>query len=182
MQPSTCLRQFLENNADGEHYLFTVQDLHSLFPDRTEEAMRVLLGRAVRSGLLERVCHGLYLYPRVAYPKGRVLYHAAARARCREFNYLSLESVLSDHGVISQVPVQHITLMSSGRSYRMRCGTYGTVEFIHTNRKPERISAELHFDRRIQLWRASVALAVEDMRHTRRATDLIDWSLVHELA
>jgi hypothetical protein len=39
---------------------------------------------------------------------------------------------------------------------------------------------ELSYDARCGLWRASVALAIRDMKATRRNTDLIDWDMVHE--
>ena len=54
--------------------------------------------------------------PEVHYPSDLVLYHAAARLRADALCYLSLESVLSDAGVISQIPINWITLMTSGRS------------------------------------------------------------------
>ena len=31
------------------------------------------------------------------------------------FNYISLETALSDEGVISQIPINRITIMSTGR-------------------------------------------------------------------
>ncbi len=108
------------------------------------------------------------------------MYHAAARLRANEFNYISLESVLSDSGVISQIPMNWVTLMSSGRSYIVDCGDFGHIEFIHTKKVPDSIGAQLHYDMRCRLWRASVELAIRDMVLTRRNIDLIDWEAVHE--
>jgi hypothetical protein len=111
---------------------------------------------------------------------GLLLYRAAARLRADEFIYISLESALSDAGVISQIPVHWVTLMSSGRSHIMDCGRFGHIEFVHTQRRPETLAEELTYDPRCQLWRASVRLAIKDMRLTRRNTDLIDWEAINE--
>lgn len=179
MTPTTQLRLTLESLADSERYLFTPSDLQGIFPERPD--LSVLLSRAQASGLLRRVCRGLYLYPRVPYPKGRVLHHAAARLRAGFFNYISLESALSDAGVISQLPLNWLTLMSSGRSHVVDCGEFGRLEFVHTARGPSLLAAELVYDTDCRLWRASVKLAMRDMRATRRSLDLIDWEVFHEL-
>ena len=155
-------------------------DLRALLPDLSEAAFKTLLSRAVRDGHLARVCRGLYLYERVDYPRGLLLFHAAARLRADTFNYISLETALSDAGVISQIPINWITLMSAGRSNIIRCGAWGTIEFVHTRKRPDDVGKQVHYDARCHLWRASVALALQDMRATRRNMDLIDWSVVNE--
>lgn len=174
MQPIKKLTRILELLADKEHYLFTLDDLHGALPEVTRGALKAIVCRAEQDGLLRRVCRGVYLYPKPAYPHGLLLYHAAARLRAAEFNYISLESALSDAGVISQVHINWITLMSSGRSTIVTCGAFGTIEFIHTKRRPEAIASELVYDQRSRLWRASVSLALKDMRSTKRSIDLVD--------
>ena len=180
MQPIRYLSQSLERLATSEHYLFTPDDLRALLPETSDAAFKTLLSRAVKGGYLARVCRGLYLYDRVDYPRGLVLFHAAARLRADTLNYISLETALSDAGVISQIPIDWIALMSSGRSNTIRCGPWGTIEFVHTGKGPDDVAKQLHYDQRCHLWRASVALAVQDMRATRRNMDLIDWSIVNE--
>jgi predicted transcriptional regulator of viral defense system len=180
MQPIRHLTRSLESLATADHYLFTPDDLRALLPHTSESAFKTLLSRAVRSGHLARVCRGLYLYDRADYPRGLVLFHAVARLRADTFNYISLETALSDAGVISQMPIDGITVMSSGRSNTIRCGVWGTIAYVHTSRSPDEVAHELHYDQRCHLWRASVGLAVQDMRATRRDMDLIDWSVVHE--
>ncbi len=179
MTPSKRLGTVLESLADSERYLFTPSDLQGIFPGRRD--LSVVLSRAQASGLLRRVCRGVYLYPRVAYPKGRVLHHAAARLRAGYFNYISLESALSDAGVISQVPMGWLTLMSSGRSHVVDCGEFGRMEFVHTARGPGQVAGELVYDADCRLWRATVKLAMRDMRATRRSLDLVDPEVLREL-
>jgi hypothetical protein len=181
MQPIKHLAQVLEGLADPEHYLFSLHDLRAVLPGHGLAAFKGLIGRAEKNGVLRRVCRGLYLYPKVDYPAGLVLYHAAARLRAHEFNYLSLESVLSDAGVISQIPMNWITLMSSGRSNIFDCGTFGRIEFIHTKKSPAQVVSQLTYDPRCHLWRASVVLAHRDMEQARRDMDLVDREAVREL-
>jgi hypothetical protein len=116
----------------------------------------------------------------VAYPAGLVLFHTAAKLRADGFNYLSLETVLSDAGVISQIPLNWITLMSSGRSHIVSCAEFGHIEYIHTKRRPVDVADQLSYDQDCHLWRASVKLALQDMKLTRRSTDLIDWEAASE--
>jgi hypothetical protein len=180
MQPIKRLSKILADLAGPEHYLFTLSDLRAVLPDLSSAAFKVLVSRAARSGLLRRVCRGVYLYDRVTYPPGEVLFHAAARLRADCFSYISLETALSDAGVISQVPINTITLMSSGRGGIIRCGTWGTIEYVHTRKRPEVLQHQLQYDRRCHNWRASVRQALADMRDTRRSLDLVDWSVADE--
>jgi predicted transcriptional regulator of viral defense system len=181
MQPMKQLSRTLETLASAENYLFALDDLRGALPETAPGALKVLLSRAQKTGLLKRVCKGIYLYPRVTYPAGLMLFHAAAKLRAAAFNYLSLETVLSDVGVISQIPLNWITLISSGRSHIVDCGDFGRIEFIHTKRKPVDVAGQLSYDPQCRLWRASVALALRDMKLTQRSTDLVDWSLADEL-
>lgn len=180
MQALQCLRQNLAKLANTEHCLFTPSDLRALVPELSIAAFKTLLSRVVQKGYLERVCRGLYFYKQTA-PTGLLLFHAAARLRASSFNYVSLETTLSEAGVISQVPMQWISLMSSGRSNTIRCGRWGTIEFIHTRQQPEDLVKDLHYDSSCKLWKASVNLALRDMRATHRNLDLIDWRMLDEL-
>jgi hypothetical protein len=181
MQPIKQLAKILAELADDEHYLFSLADLKGAMPEQSQGGFKALVCRGVKDGLLKRICRGLYLYPSVDYFGGLVLFHAAARLRADAFNYISLETALSDAGVISQIPMNWITLMSSGRSHIVNCGEFGCIEFVHTKKRPENLTDHLIYDSRCRLWRASVALAIKDMRATKRSTDLIDWNAANEL-
>ncbi len=180
MQPIKTLRTVLETLADAEHYLFTLSDLQGAVPALGTGAFKTLICRAEKDGILTRICRGLYLYPKANYQRGLLLYHAAARLRASELCYISLESALSDAGSISQIPINWITLMTSGRSGIIPCGIYGHIEYIHTKRRAESLTGDLTYDTRCHLWRASVRLALMDMKLTRRSTDLIEREAGHE--
>lgn len=179
-QPLERLYQGLDNLASPERYLFTPADMRALVAGISDEAYRALLSRAAKGGKLERVCRGLYIYHPAKPVPGLLLLHAAARLRAHEFNYISLETALSDSGVISQIPMNWVTLMSSGRTSTIDCGRWGKIEFIHTRQKPAGLSQHLSYDTGCRLWRASIAQAIRDMKMTRRNLDLIDWSIVNE--
>lgn len=178
MQPLRQLDHALRRLADREHCVFASSDLAAAVPQCRQLA--VLLSRATKAGLLKRVCRGIYLYPVPDYPTTHVLFHAAARLRAGEFNYLSLETVLSDAGVISQVPMNWISLMSSGRSHVVDCGDYGHIEFVHTAQRPNEVAEELSYDPERRLWYASVRQALRDMKATRRSLELVDEEVARE--
>ena len=180
MQPIKQLAQTLADLADKDHALFSPADLRAVLPKHHSGAFRALLSRAEKNGLLRRVCRGLYLYPHADYSAGLILYHAAARLRADGFNYISLESALSDAGVISQIPMNRVTLMSSGRTACISCGEFGAIEFVHTKKQPAGVVGELMYDVRCHLWRASVGLAMRDMRAARRSLDLVDREAIDE--
>lgn len=179
MQPLKQLSETLRALASPEHCVFAPSDLAAAVPGCGQLA--VLLSRATQAGLLRRVCRGIYIYPVPGYPAGNLLFHAAARLRAGEFNYTSLETVLSDAGVISQVPMNWISVMTSGRSHVVDCGDFGHIELIHTAQRPEAICGELTYDTERHLWRASVALALRDMKATRRSMELVDEEVADEL-
>jgi predicted transcriptional regulator of viral defense system len=181
MQPIKLLHNWIEKNANNEHYLFTLQDLRALFPDLSNVAFKTLLSRSDDAGYLMRVCRGIYICIKAVPPSGLLLFHIAALLRANEFNYISFETVLSDVGIISQIPMNWITIMSSGRSNKISCGAFGTIEFIHTKKQPTDIIDQLTYDRNCRMWRASAALAIKDMKATHRNCDLIDWDIANEL-
>lgn len=179
MQPIKQLSETLRSLADRERCVFASSDLAAAVPDCRQLA--VLLSRATKAGLLKRVCKGIYLYPLSDYPAGNLLFHVAARLRASEFNYISLETALSDAGVISQVPMNWISLMTSGRSHVVDCGDYGRIEFVHTAQRPEDLAGELTYDADRHLWTATVKLALRDMKATRRSMELVDEEVAREL-
>lgn len=184
MQPIQTLIQGLSQLGGAGGGVFATQDLRALLPDLSDAAFKTLLSRAAlrqQAGeRLQRVCRGVYVYGQAAERSGLLLFHAAAVLRAHGFNYISLETALSAQGLISQVPMNWVSIMSSGRSTVVPCGAWGTIEFVHTRRKPNDLADQLHFDAACRLWRASPALALRDMRATRRSLDLVDTSDLQE--
>jgi hypothetical protein len=165
----------------NEMGVFSYTHLRALFPGLSDGAFRGLMSRLVAKCFLKRVCNGIYFFKPGFTHNGLLLYHVASLLRSNHFNYLSLETVLSDHGVISQVPLQWISLMSSGRSNIIDCGEFGTIEFIHTTQPPSKLVDALIYDQRLGLWRANIDLAMRDMKRTLRNMDLIDYDILDQM-
>ena len=174
MTKSRIVERRLQSLADENHYLFSTSDLRSLLPEVSDGAFKSLIHRLCRNGYLTRLVKDLFLLTQAPFDSGNLLFHAAAKLRDAHFNYLSLETVLSREGLISQVPLQWISLMSSGRSYRMVCRGYGTIEFVHTQRKPSEVLQYLTYDPALRLWVADTELALQDMKNTHRSMELVN--------
>ena len=193
MQPIHTLMQGIATLAGAQGCLFAAQDLRALLPALSDNAFKTLLSRAAQGGhagvhsgvRLQRVCRGVYaaaLGMQTPNSSGLLLFHVAALLRAHAFNYISLETALSAQGLISQVPMNWISIMSSGRSSVVPCGQWGTIEFVHTKRRPDAVASQLHYDSACRLWRANPALALRDMRVTRRSMDLVDAQALGNLA
>jgi len=175
MQPIQRLeRWLLASHSTKAGKLYSATAFRALFPDLSPGAYRALLHRAEKRGLLERVCQGVYQYVGAPDNSGLILFHAAALLRARHFNYISLETTLCDAGLISQMPIGWVTVISTGRSAEISCGRFGTIEFIHTERPMSQIIDDLTYDSDRHLFRASPKLALADMRRFNRSTlDLV---------
>jgi hypothetical protein len=180
MQPIHQLMNTISQLASPQACMFTPSDLRTILPRHSDTAFKTLLSRAVSEGYLTRICRGLYLYEKANPVRGWFLSHAAIKLRPLALNYLSLETVLSDAGVISQIPMNRIMVMSSGRSSVIDCGRWGSIEFVKTRQRPQDLAGSIKYDPQTGLWRASVAQALRDMRATHRHLDLIDWKVAHE--
>jgi hypothetical protein len=132
-QPTRHLMASIHQLAPPENCLFTPADLRALVPDLSDTAFKTLLSRAASQEHLTRVCRGLYAYAPTKPDDSLVPYHAVSKLRPMSLNYLGLESVLSDAGVISQIPIQLITVMSSGPITVIDCGRWGSIEFVRTH-------------------------------------------------
>lgn len=180
MRTIDILRTNLENLADKEHYMFSISDFYCLFDKLSKSALTMLLSRAVKNKILVRACKGIYIYPKANYDKGYELYHIASKLRCDEFCYLSLETILSQYGIISQMPIGYISVMTTGRHGIIDCGNYGKIEFIHTKKNIEKIKSKLIYNYKYKLWCAKPELSYTDMRDTQRPLDLINEEILNE--
>lgn len=171
----------LRQLAGRDERVFAPSDLRALLPEHGDGAFKSVVTRLQKRGDLIRVCRGIYMLPESALRGSALLGRTAARLRADRLNYLSLETVLSDAGLISQVPMNRITVMSSARTSTISCGAFGKIEFVHTQKTAEDLASELSFDSHFGLWRASTRLALRDLRDTRRDTGLVRWNEVHEL-
>ena len=111
--------------------VFAKDDLRQIFNEDNESTLTASIQRLVRSGILARAVNGVYVNS-LSHNKLDITENIAKVMRRGEYSYVSLESALSEYGVISQIPMV-LTVITTGR--RGRYDTpYGTIEFTHTKR------------------------------------------------
>ena len=102
-----------------------------------------------------------------------VLVRAARGLRPRQLVWESLESALSRWGVISQIPVDRVTFMTTGRE-GLAVTPYGTIEFTHCALDWSRILPNLVPRDGGMTPLASKRWAYRDLKATGRNLDLVD--------
>lgn len=162
------------NNLDRQGiYIFSHGDIEKMFPNEREKTLEKSLQRLVREGILERVGKGLYLNPLAVSKKSRVIEDIAAVARRGHFSYLSLESMLSEYGAISQVPLSYLTVMTTGAKGLLKT-RYGVIEFTHTQRSLQDIAKKTVLAPGRPLRIATLEAAIQDLRRVGRNVNLLE--------
>ncbi len=160
-------------------YVLARRDIEKLFPDESEKAMDKSLARMVADGVLQRVAKGLYVNPAATSKNRWVVEDVAKALRPGCLSYVSLESILSEYGVISQIPVNRLTVMTTGRS-GLHKTPFGTIEFTHTKRPlPELLEHTMEAKGR-PLRIATKQAAVRDLVRVGRNVNMIDRSELEE--
>lgn len=172
MKKMALFRKLSELDKRGV-YVLARRDLEKLFPEEGEKAMEKSLQRMVADDLLQRVAKGLYVNP-AATSKNRWIAEEIAKAlRPGSLSYVSLESILSEYGVISQIPVNRMTVMTTGKSGTVET-PYGTIEFTHTKRRVAEIIKRTLFAKGRPLRIATKQAAVRDLLRVGRNANMID--------
>jgi predicted transcriptional regulator of viral defense system len=153
-------------------YVYSSKDMPKLFPEESDRSRQATISRLVSSGVLERPSKGVYIYNLSRHKGGDTLEQVAKTLRRGDYNYISLESALSEYGVISQVPVGRITVVTTGRKGEYKT-PYGVIEFTHTKRPVTDILSGAQ-DRGRPLRIATKETALRDLRRVGRNTHLID--------
>lgn len=154
-------------------YVFTRKALAKLFPEDSPKAFSEGLNRLVRAGLLTRVCRGVYVNPHAHSFDSRVIERVAQALRPGEFNYVSLESALSEYGEISQIPIDRLTVMTTGRKGVYET-PYGTIEFTHTARPAADILSHVRTVAGRPLRIAGRDAAWRDLKRVGRNVGMVD--------
>lgn len=177
MKKAEAIKKLLEYDKRGR-CVFTNSDLAKIFHQDNERALRAGIKRLQDDGLLTRMINGVYLF-NLAQSKGSdTLEQIAKTIRRGEYNYISLESALSDYGVISQIPVDRLTVMTTGRSGEFKT-PLGTIEFTHTKRNPINILENTCLVGR-PLRLATKQTAYRDLKRVGRNTHLVNDDALHD--
>jgi predicted transcriptional regulator of viral defense system len=156
-----------------QRYVFTKHDLAKLFPHDSAKTLDEGLKRLVKAGLLKRACRGVYVNSHAKSFDSYVIEHIAKALRRDEYNYLSLESMLSEYGIISQIPLDRLTIMTTGRKGTYKT-LYGVIEFTHTKRSLINILEHIQTVKERPLRIASKETAVRDLKRVGRNLHLLN--------
>ncbi len=177
MDQANATRQLALYDAKGR-YVFTHRDLGKIFSDDNPRSLQASLSRFVKSGLLIRVARGVYVNALSHNHGENTLEQIANTIQRGEYNYVSLESALSEYGAISQIPIDRLTVMTTGRKGEYKT-PYGTIEFTHTKRPLSDILTQtIDTDRPLKM--AQKAAAYRDLKRVGRNTHLVDEEIIRE--
>ncbi len=166
-----AIKTFTHWDAKGR-YVYTLGDLAKLFPEDSPRTLQEGVNRLVKTGVLQRVSRGIYLYAFSHNKDSHVIEQIAKTLRRGAYNYVSLESALSEYGAISQIPIDRLTVMTTGRKGKYKT-PYGTIEFTHTKRKLRDIFKSMKdVGRPLRL--ANPLAAWRDLKRAGRNTHLVD--------
>jgi predicted transcriptional regulator of viral defense system len=157
--------------------VLTTRELRNALPYNSRSAFFAALKSLTEQETLQRVSRGVYINCLRRKNNGYLIEEIACVLRRGYFNYISLESILSEFGVISQVMMSRITVMTSGPSGEFAT-PYGVIEFTHTSRSLESLRARtITVDGR-PLLIATKEAGVSDLRRVGRNVNMIDWDEV----
>ena len=178
MKKDKAIKLLSQWDAKGR-FVYTLSDLAKLFPKDSPRTLQEGVNRLVKAEILQRVCRGIYLFNYAKSKDSHVIEHIAKAMRRGEYNYVSLESALSEYGAISQIPVDRLTVMTTGRKGEYRT-PYGIIEFTHTSRKVADVLDSIKdVGRPLRFAKAKAAL--RDLKRSGRNVQLVDEeSLIHE--
>ncbi|MBS0358526.1 MAG: hypothetical protein JSS53_04595 [Proteobacteria bacterium] len=159
-------------------YVFTKHDLEKLFPNDSPKTLTEGLNRLVKDSILQRVCRGIYVNRDAQSFDSHIIEHIAKALRRGKYNYLSLESALSEYGVISQILMDRITVVTTGRKGIYKT-PYGTIEFTHTKRSVADIVNHIQTIKDHPLRIASKDIAWRDLKRVGRNTNLVNQEELH---
>lgn len=176
---STKTRRFADLAVMGE-VLFHAGDVANMWHISDRNTLHKTLSRYVESGLLFRIHKGFYS---LTEPKNLAPYLLAVKA-LHGFAYISCESILYEHGIINQKPLEVTVVSAVSKRYEaahIRCRSRKLAQsFLHN-------SAGIISEKGIRI--ASVPRAVADMLYFNpsayfdaASSRLIDWREVRAIA
>ncbi|RDU61493.1 type IV toxin-antitoxin system AbiEi family antitoxin [Helicobacter sp. MIT 14-3879] len=164
---------FLESNSV---WTFDISFVCAYFKTSHRQNIKIVLSRFVKNGLIERIARNLYANPRAKSRPYYILEHIASTLRHKTTTYLSLESVLSEEGLISQMP-NRLIFISKNRSQIFRT-PYGIIEFVYTKTKLEDLHKDCYYDKKRGIYIANTQKAISDIYRHNRSIDLYEEQLI----
>jgi predicted transcriptional regulator of viral defense system len=170
--------QLLNTQDAQKRYIYTSRDLAKVLPDPSERASRATRRRLAGAGILLKASKNIYVYALSKHLGDFTLERLATTLRRGEYNYISLESALSAYGAISQIPLDRLTVMTTGRKGEYKT-PFGTIEFTHTKRAIRHLIPGLLVTNN-PLRLATKQAAWRDLKRVGRNTHLVDETAIYE--
>lgn len=152
-------------------YVYLKNDLAVLFQENGDALTRTLTS-LVKADILTRAAHRIYVFAFSTHIGDATLDDIARCLRPMNITWESLESALSQWGVISQIPIGRVTYMTTGRSATYDT-PFGVIELTHSKLSADQILPNLVF-REGRLPLAKKQFAYENLKSTRRNLHLVD--------
>ena len=176
----SALIEFLDLLSENRIHAFTNGMVRNIFPGEPEENLKKTLSRAVAGRVIERACRGVYLYTRANSINPYKLESVAAALRGGKYSYISLETALSEYSIISQMTLNYLTVMTTGRSQKYTT-PYGIIEFTHTSRGESEIVRNTYWQNERPLRIANPETAFEDLRRVGRNIHMVSMETYREV-
>lgn len=154
-------------------WAFSINLIELLFPNEVKHTIAISLSRHSKSGIITNVCRGVYANPRATCVPPFAAETLSSIIRPGDQSYLSLETVLSESGYLSQMP-NRLTFMTTGRSQTF-VTPYGIIEYVHSKTDRRNFLNDCEYNEARGIWVASVKKAAADVKKTHRSIDLVDW-------
>jgi len=171
MKTNDLIKTLRHFDVQHDYWLYSGDELALLFPEPPQQLKNAIL-RHCKAGHLLKVGGGLYAWPDAKSTPMYRLEHLINRLRRRELSYISLESALSMHGWISQIPMAVLTVMTTGRTYTQTT-PYGVIEWVHTKQSDADILAGTVWDEARGCLIATPQQAYRDLKRVGRNLDLV---------
>ncbi|NHM16583.1 hypothetical protein GMI69_07930 [Eggerthellaceae bacterium zg-887] len=162
----------------GRKRAFHTHELSLAFGEEGSK-LRSTIVRLVKAGSLVHIARDLYWFDGAESGSVPAIEEIAVALRPGEMNYISMESAASLWGVISQIPVGRITVVTTGKEGEFRT-PFGTVEFVHTARSFLHILENTVDYPGHAMRLATKKKVVADLLRAGRSLDLIDWDEVED--
>jgi len=179
MNQTDAIKALVSWDMQGRH-VFRKRDLQMVFSE-SGQTLDQTLARLVKAAVLERAAYGIYVFAMSRHIGSSTIEHIARNLRRGEITFESLESALSQWGVISQIPIDRITLMTTGRSGEYKT-PYGVIELTHTKASVAEIAANIVERDGHALPLATKEYAYKNLCSVRRNLHLVDKEELHAKA
>jgi hypothetical protein len=171
------LNQKLSQADASGIWAFTPSSFSALMGGIEPAYLKLMTKRLADQGVLTRAARGIYVNPHARSMPSDVRRGLLRFLRPREISYVSLETRLSEAGVISQITTV-LTCMTTG-SPGWFDTPWGAIEFTHTDRSI-RIGTDV-IAQDDGTFEATLRTAVRDLRRVGRNLDLIDGETLAEV-